>query len=211
MKLTIHSILMWSPLGHLYRYIPFARRIYWNLRVNDIIKNCRTGTQAEIDYPVYRPYLEKIKPTRVLDIGCGSGRLFPLYAELMIPEVIGIDFSSVAISKVKPYPNCSARVMEAENLNFPSNYFDAAISNAVLRHIPPGPPIARAISNIAEQCKSVLLKEPVRGRQFSYDFRHDYETLFAGKMHLIERYEYETTDVLIFAKQDTSAAHHSPI
>jgi len=121
----------------------------------------------------------------------------------MIPEVIGIDISPVAISKIKSYPNYSAQVMQIEELNFASNHFDAAISNAVLRHIPPGPPIIRAISNIAEQCKSVLLREPIRGKGTTFDFRHDYEVLFHGKMRLVEHYQDGPTDVSIFAKPDS--------
>ena len=128
----------------------------------------RVGKQAKVDYPIHRAYLEKIQPKRLLGIGCGSGRLFSLYKKLMVPEVIGIDISPHAISKVKPYPNYSAQVMKVEVLNFPPNYYDAAISNAVLRHIPLGNQIAKAISNISEQCKSVLLREPIMGG--AYDF-----------------------------------------
>lgn len=199
-KEILHNIFMSSPLGQLYRYFCPIRRIYWDIQTGDLIKRWRTGLKGGSDYPIFRAYLEKFKPKRLLDIGCGSGRLFPLYAELMIPEVVGIDISPAAISKVEMRPNYTARVLEVERLDFPPNYFDAAISNAVLRHIPPGSPIARATSNIAEQCKSVLLREVIRGREFSYDFRHNYEALFRGKMHLVEHYQDEVADVFVFVK-----------
>ena len=136
----------------------------------------------------------------LLDIGCGSGRVFPLFAELNIPEVVGIDISSTAIRKVRPFPNHKAVVMSVEELNFPPDYFDAAISNAVLRLIPHGARITRAISNIAEQCKSVLLREPIRGRESYCEYIHDYEALFQGKMRLEEHYQDGPVDVMIFSK-----------
>jgi len=165
----------------------------------------RVGKQAKVDYPIHRAYLGKFQPKRLLDIGCGSGRLFSLYKELMVPEVIGIDISPRAISKVKPYPNYSAQVMKVEDLNFPPNYFDAAISNAVLRHIPPGTKIAQAISNISEQCKSVLLREPIMGGSRFYDFRHDCKKLFQ-QMHLDEQYQDRPVAVMIFAKDTSTQA-----
>jgi len=203
MKKLALDIFMRSPLGYLYRFVPYVRKICWDLRVDESIKKHRVGPIASVDYPIHRAYLQKFQPKRLLDIGCGSGRLFPLYAELMIPEVVGIDISPTAISKIKPYPNCSAEVMEVEALNFPENHFDAAISNAVLRHIPPGSRITRAVSNIAEQCKSILLREPIRGKGSAHDFRHDYEACFYGKMRLVEHYQDGAVDVFIFAKQDS--------
>ena len=179
---------------------PHVRRIFWDIKTNGLIKKYRTGAQAKVDYHIYRAYLERMQPKRLLDIGCGSGRLFPLYNELMIPEVVGIDISPRAISKCPSYPNCGARVMKVENLNFPPNYFDAVISNAVLRHVPPGPKIAKAMSKIAEQSKSILLREPIVGKGSYHDFRHDYETLFRGKMRLDEHYQDGLVDILIFMK-----------
>ena len=136
----------------------------------------------------------------VLDIGCGSERVFPLYAELNIPNVVGIDISSTAIKKARRYPNCKVRVMRVEDLDFPPDYFDAVISNAVLRYMPHGKSIIRAISNITEQCKSVLLREPVRGGEYFNNYVHDYAALFQGKMRLEEHYEYGPVDVMIFLK-----------
>lgn len=181
-------------------FYPYFRRIYWDVRTGDLIKKYRTGVQAKVDYPIHKDYIQRMQPKRLLDIGCGSGRLFLLYAELVVPEVVGIDISPRAIAKCPDYPNYYARVMKVEDLDFPPNYFDAAISNAVLRHLPPGSKINQAISRITEQCTSVLLREPISGRGSFYDFRHDYETLFRGKMRLDAHYQDGTVDVLIFIK-----------
>lgn len=197
---NIRSLLAKTSGVVLKPFYPHVRRIYWDVKTNGLIKKYRTGMQAKVDYPIHRAYLERMQPSRLLDIGCGSGRLFPLYNELMIPEVVGIDISPRAISKCPSYPNYSARVMKVEDLNFPPNYFDAVISNAVLRHVPPGPKIAQAISKIAEQSKSILLREPIAGKESYHDFRHGYEALFQGKMRLDEHYQDGLVDVLIFVK-----------
>ena len=197
---NIRSILI-KTLGVTLRpFYPYFRRIYWDVRTNGLIRKYRTGVQAKVDYPIYKAYLERTRPKRLLDMGCGSGRLFPLYNELTIPEVIGIDISPRAISKCPNYPNYSAQVMKVEDLDFPPNYFDAAISNAVLRHLPPGSIINQAITRIAEQCKSVLLREPISDEESFFDFRHDYEALFKGKIRLHEHYQDGPTEVLIFVK-----------
>lgn len=181
-------------------FYPHVRRIYWDVKTNGLIKKYRTGEQTKVDYPIHRAYLERMQPNRLLDIGCGSGRLFPLYNELMIPEVIGVDISPRAISKCPSYPNYRARVMKVEDLDFPPEYFDAAISNACLRHLPPGPIINQAVSRIAEQSKSILLREPIAGKESYHDFRHDYEALFGDKMQLHDHYQDGSTDVFIFVK-----------
>lgn len=186
-------------LRRILRY-ELLNRLWWNLRTNGLIRKYRTGVQSQESYPIYRAYLEKYKPSRLLDIGCGSERVFPLYAELNIPNVVGIDISSTAIKKARRYPNCKVRVMRVEDLDFPPDYFDAVISNAVLRYMPHGKSIIRAISNITEQCKSVLLREPVRGGEYFNNYVHDYAALFQGKMRLEEHYEYGPVDVMIFLK-----------
>ena len=140
-------LLLAKMLGVVLRLLyPHIRQIFWDIKTNGLIKKCRTGAQAKVDYHIYKAYLERMQPRHLLDIGCDSGRLFPLYNELMITEVIGIDISPRSISKCPSYPNCSARVMKVEDLNFPPNYFDAVISNAVLRYVPAGTQIAQAIN-----------------------------------------------------------------
>ena len=126
--------------------------------------------------------------------------MFPLFAALGIPEVVGIDISSSALRKAPFYSDYKVQVASVEDLDFPTNYFDAAISNAVLRYVPHGASITRAISNIAKQCKSVLLREPIRGKESYLEHIHDYVALFQGKMRLEEHFEDGSVDVMIFRK-----------
>ena len=102
---------------HIYIYVP---KKYWDWRQRRFLKTRGFGAQARKDDHIYRAYLEKFPAKRLIDIGCGYGRLFPLYTELNIPEVVGIDISPHAISLAREkYPAYRLEVMKAEDLHFP--------------------------------------------------------------------------------------------
>jgi len=73
---------------------------------------------------------------RILDLGCGNGRLFELFKNKNI-DYVGVDNSEklIEISK-KKYPDGKFQVADALNLPFLDNYFDKIFSIAVLHHIP---------------------------------------------------------------------------
>ncbi|MFZ3074094.1 MAG: methyltransferase domain-containing protein [Minisyncoccales bacterium] len=73
---------------------------------------------------------------RVLDIGCGNGRYYPVFKEREA-EYTGIDSSRklIAIAR-KNFPEANFAVADALKLPFKENEFDLAVSIAVLHHIP---------------------------------------------------------------------------
>jgi len=73
---------------------------------------------------------------RILDLGCGNGRLFELFKNKNV-EYIGVDNVEKLIEIArKKYPEAKFLVGEALNLPFPDNYFAKVFSVAVLHHIP---------------------------------------------------------------------------
>ncbi|MCX6764581.1 MAG: methyltransferase domain-containing protein [Candidatus Nealsonbacteria bacterium] len=85
------------------------------------------------------PLARYIEPgDKVLDLGCGNGRLFGLLREKNI-NYAGVDSSEelIKIAKEK-YPEEASRfsIAEALNLSFPDNSFDKIYCIAVLHHIP---------------------------------------------------------------------------
>lgn len=76
------------------------------------------------------------KGMKVLDIGSGSGRLYPYFQKRNL-EYTGIDLSDelVAYSK-KEYPEGKFVIGNAIDLPFINNEFDAIVSVAVFYHIP---------------------------------------------------------------------------
>ena len=73
---------------------------------------------------------------RVLDLGCGNGRLYELFRKKNI-DYYGIDISErlIEIAK-KRYPQAKFWAADALNLPFFDNFFDKVISIAVFHHVP---------------------------------------------------------------------------
>jgi len=75
---------------------------------------------------------------KVLDLGCGNGRLFDLLKQKNV-SYVGVDSSENLINLAeKKYKDTGAKffVSNALNLPFSKNSFDCVVSLAVLHHIP---------------------------------------------------------------------------
>ncbi|MFH1780862.1 MAG: methyltransferase domain-containing protein [Candidatus Nealsonbacteria bacterium] len=83
--------------------------------------------------PLYHYALPEDK---VLDLGCGNGRLLQIFKGINI-NYTGVDNSDklTAIAK-KTYPDATFLVADALHLPFPQDHFDKVYSIAVLHHIP---------------------------------------------------------------------------
>ncbi|MBD3282315.1 MAG: methyltransferase domain-containing protein [Candidatus Portnoybacteria bacterium] len=86
------------------------------------------------------PELKKLKKyikrnTRVVDMGCGNGRLFNLFKNKNI-DYIGIDISESLIQKAKEEYGDHFKQANILNLPFKDNSFNQAWMIAVLHHIP---------------------------------------------------------------------------
>ena len=99
---------------------------------------------------------KNIKNKKVLELGCGKGSYAIQLAELG-GNLIGIDISEVAIDYSQKQAeekqvknNTNFLVMNAEKLDFPSNYFDRVIGSSILHHLD----LDKAISEIARVLKS---------------------------------------------------------
>jgi len=84
----------------------------------------------------FRKYVKERE--RILDLGCGNGRLFELFKNRNV-EYFGVDNVEKLIEIArKKYPEAKFLVGDALNLPFPDNYFDKVFSIAVFHHIPSG-------------------------------------------------------------------------
>jgi len=77
------------------------------------------------------------KGDRILDIGCGNGRLYQLFEDLST-SFTGIDISEnlITIAKEK-YPDARFEVSDMRALPFDDARFDIAYSIAAVHHLPP--------------------------------------------------------------------------
>ena len=73
---------------------------------------------------------------RVLDLGCGNGRLYELFRKKNV-DYYGIDISERLVELAKRrYPQAKFWAADALNLPFFDNFFDKVISIAVFHHVP---------------------------------------------------------------------------
>ncbi len=163
-------------------HLPGTYKRYWDSRAREI--DAAWG-QARDDFPVLAEIIRKIAPRSLLDIGCGSGRLFPLYLQLQVEEIVGQDISGEALQIAGEHcssPQITLTGCPLLQLAYPAGYFDLIVSNRVLQHIP-GSRIHKVVGKLAELGKSVYLNEAIKddplGETF-YLFKHDYQQLFGA-------------------------------
>jgi SAM-dependent methyltransferase len=73
---------------------------------------------------------------KILDLGCGNGRLFELFKNQSV-EYVGVDYSANLIDLAqKKYPLVKFITADALNLPFGADEFDVIFAVALLHHIP---------------------------------------------------------------------------
>jgi ubiquinone/menaquinone biosynthesis C-methylase UbiE len=141
------------------------------------------------DYTTLQNLLTRLNPRKILDIGCGSGRLFPLYLSCGIREVYGQDISSQALAKARKRYDEAGEIIHltqqtVTGLDFPHHYFDLVISNRVLQHIPSQSigDYIRAIGHLGRfaYINESMLTDNVSPNDYKL-FLHDYQHLFIEK------------------------------
>ena len=149
--------------------------------------------------------LSKLKPSSLLDVGCGAGRLFPLYKE--VPRVLAVDFSPSMLMhayKMRRWlglENIEIRRFDVRELNRLEESFDLVLSRTVLMHIKPED-IGRTVEGIIKVCKRyVLLIEYFDSPEglSPHNYSHDYPVLFS-RMKL-EYSKYIAGDVLFLYRK----------
>ncbi len=157
------------------------------------------------DFALYGGILDRSRARSILDLGCGSGRLFPLYREKNIGDVLGVDISRRALQIAdRDFPEFQTILAPLEQLEL-ERHFDLAISNQVLQHVP-RETIADVVEKIATACSSVFVNDlgvQEDRSETPYMFAHDYEELFGPHGFTVsERHAFGgNASGLLFAKQ----------
>lgn len=158
-----------------------GRKIYWISRAKDLYD--KYGS-TEGGYDTLKQCIESVSPRRLLEIGCGNGRNFPLYAMMEIEEVVGQDISNAAleIAQKRGIPGIKLIDTPITELDFPNLYFDLTVSNRVLQHIP-GEHVESIIESVCRMSPYIYVNEATAeemGNLFEsfYMFIHDYPALF---------------------------------
>lgn len=99
----------------------------------------RVASSKVFSIPVDMEYLRTLVPGdgRILDYGCGYGRISGELRDAGFGEIVGVDTSAAMIERARrERPGIDFRVLTEPRLPFPDGEFDCAILYAVLTCIP---------------------------------------------------------------------------
>jgi len=156
-------------------------RVFWNGLAEHVHANWGNDVY---DFDVVSRCCAIVGAKSILDVGCGSGRLFPLYIEKGIP-FCGCDVSPVALSLARRrFSSADLREVAVEAISDGAlgQRFDLAICHRVLQHIPHAT-FDKALQGIAAAASAVYVNELTIEQtppNSSYMFPHDYIAAFKG-------------------------------
>jgi len=115
----------------------FAKKILAdNKKIYDLLAKEFSATRNQ-NWPEVSKLIKYVKKgDKVLDLGCGNGRLYKILKNKEV-EYIGVDISKKLIEIArKNYPKTRFLVADALNLSFLKSSFDLIFAIAFLHHIP---------------------------------------------------------------------------
>lgn len=96
----------------------------------------------------------------VLDVGCGTGFLFPHIAD-RVQLLIGVDISQKLLEKAKPrkkrYPNTHLLLADADHLPFKNQTFHTIFVITLLQNIPKPPITLQEIKRVSKKHTTVAV------------------------------------------------------
>lgn len=140
----------------------------------DVYEYCRYRTLAAV-LPAFR---RQFRPARVLDVGCGQGRYLSLLrAEFPDAEILGVDFSEVAIAKARQnHPSVRFHVGSAEDLSVvPDASVDLLVNVEVMEHVADARRVVREFARVLRTPGRLLLTTPCANR-FSLEWFENWAT-----------------------------------
>ncbi|MEW5701237.1 MAG: class I SAM-dependent methyltransferase [Candidatus Zixiibacteriota bacterium] len=163
---------------------------YWEARGGE-------GYRAYVNSPEYAVYREEqarffaalvaeLHPRTLLDFGCGTGKLFPLWQD--VPEVHGYDRSRSQLAVAdgearrlrpdRPYHLMCGIGSVRTRLPYDDSHFDLVVAAEVLLHVVPDE-IGALVADLHRICRGTLAI--VTAAPFDdpapHNFNHDYDAL----------------------------------
>jgi SAM-dependent methyltransferase len=158
-------------------------RLYWTLRGGEDYFREQEGQEARTlraDWMADR--LAAYRPTSILEIGCGYGKLLrALRLRLEIP-LVGVDFSRTQLSHARRFledlSDVEIVLASGERLPFPDGAFDMVVTSAVILHNLPeaAERIRREVLRVARRHAAHNEETGVSYNRFGYDTTAWYRT-----------------------------------
>lgn len=177
------------------------RKVFWDNSAEEIYLDYKN---ARHDYETLERIILKNKVNKVLDFGCGSGRLMELYKKLNLREVVVQDISQNAINRcTHMYPEYKFILGDIEKIEFESNYFDLVVSNRALSAVTPEN-IENTINYLCKISKLIYINEFQKAdvqEENDWFFKHSYNDIFRRNGYkIIEKGKIGKEEYLIFGK-----------
>lgn len=99
--------------------------------------------------------------TSLLDLGCGDGRLVPLWQSISGAETYGLELSPQAVQTAQQmFPSIRYKQGDAVNTGYDNAYFDIAVCQEVLEHIEEQDKLVNECSRIIKNGGYLVLTTP---------------------------------------------------
>lgn len=171
-KLSLQERIYATSLG---------RRLYWSHRAKDLYE---TYGHLQGGFAPLAAALQQVRPRRVLEIGCGNGRLLEPVAAFGVEELVGQDISATALELAhkRQIPGVVLHEIPMDDLPYAEGHFDLVICNRVLQHIRPEE-LPAALATIARLGRHLYINETLANDASDsyYLFHHDYAALLAAR------------------------------
>ena len=119
---------------------------------------------------------------RVLDAGCGTGRLTPHFQRKDV-YYLGVDLADKLLEKAKNNcPDADLRIMDVRDLKLPSESFDAVLCINVLKHLHRHE-VGKAFSElvrVSDKGATIIIRVPIIPETRSYD---EYDQFLPEKVY----------------------------
>jgi SAM-dependent methyltransferase len=147
------------------------------------LRRHESGLNAAVDQPAMRSLLPPLTDKRVLDLGCGFGKMCRYAIEQGAASVVGVDISTRMLAKARS-DTADARISYVrsalEDLSFAPVSFDVVVSSLALHYV-------ERFDSVCANVKSWL----VPGGAFVFSVEHPMVTAFRMGAYLEENSEKE--------------------
>lgn len=130
-----------KKINRYYQKYKFDPSAYWEKNGGKIYYDTFHSNDGERNEDKFLDYIQKHKPRRIIDIGCGYGRyLKSIRNKFPNIELYGSDISSTQIAYAKKYlstDNINLLISDSTKFDFQNKFFDLSIGYSLWEHIPP--------------------------------------------------------------------------
>ena len=120
------------------------------------------GVFVRCMYPEILRRAQRLRPSIVLDLGCGNGNVLALLKEQIPAQYYGLDLAENMIMEARKRLGSavSLAVGDAQALPYPANYFDLIICNASFHHYPNPQKVLLEIKRVLRREGTLILGDP---------------------------------------------------